>query len=110
MTPIDLAGFSEDELLDLNHRIVERLRLIRSARQLTQLTQLTQFSVGMRVEFTTDDGRVIDGMISRLNRQTATVVSASGNWRVSPSLLRVVDDRLHSSGAHVIPLGSRRSG
>jgi hypothetical protein len=48
---IDLARLSEDELVDLNHRIVERLRLIRSARQ---LVDLARFSVGMRVEFTTD--------------------------------------------------------
>jgi hypothetical protein len=42
------------QLVDLNRRIVERLRLIRSARQ---LVNLARFSVGMRVEFTTDDGQ-----------------------------------------------------
>jgi hypothetical protein len=67
---IDLTRFSEDELLDLNRRIVERLRLMRSARQ---LVELTRFTVGMRVEFTTDDGRTLQGEITRLNRKTATV-------------------------------------
>jgi ectoine hydroxylase-related dioxygenase (phytanoyl-CoA dioxygenase family) len=47
-----LARLSEEELVDLNRRIVERLRLIRAARQ---LVNLARFSVGMRVEFTTDD-------------------------------------------------------
>lgn len=42
--------------LDLNRRIVERLRLIRAARALVALANC---SVGMTVEFTTDDGRVI---------------------------------------------------
>ena len=51
---IDLTKFSEAELLDLNRRSVERLRLMRSARQ---LVELAHFTVGMRVAFTTDDGR-----------------------------------------------------
>src|SRR5205814_2184052 len=50
---IDLTQLCEDELLDLNRRIVERLRLMRSARQ---LVELAQFTVGIRVEFTTHDG------------------------------------------------------
>jgi len=35
---------AEDELIELNRRIVERLQLLRSARS---LAQLAQFSVGM---------------------------------------------------------------
>lgn len=85
---IDLARLSEEELVDLNRRIVERLRLIRSARQ---LVDLARFSVGMRVEFTTDDGRTLQGEITRLNRKTATVCcNPSGHWRVSPALLRPI--------------------
>jgi hypothetical protein len=49
---------TEDELIELNRRIVERLQLLRSARS---LAQLAQFSVGMVVEFDTDDGRTISG-------------------------------------------------
>ena len=83
---IDLTKLSEEELIELNHRIIERLQLMRSARS---LTQLARFSVGMVVEFETDDGRMVSGTIARLNRRTATVVTAAGRWRVSPSLLRV---------------------
>jgi hypothetical protein len=39
IVPIDLTRLSEDELVDLNRRIVERLQLIRSAKQLTQLAR-----------------------------------------------------------------------
>jgi hypothetical protein len=81
----DLAKLSEDELIELNLRIVARLQLLRSARS---LAQLAQFSVGMVVEFDTDDGRTVNGTIARLNQRTATVVTASGRWRVSPRLLR----------------------
>ncbi len=90
MTPVDLTSLSEDELIDLNRRIVERLQLIRSAKF---LTQLSRFSVGMTVEFNTDDGRLIRGSIARLNRETVTIVAPSGRWRVAPSLLRIVEAR-----------------
>ena len=84
--PIDLTTFSEAELIHLNRRIVERLQFLRSTRQ---LTELARFSVGMQVEFTTDDGRTLQGKITRLNRRTATVCcTPSGHWRVSPALLR----------------------
>lgn len=85
---IDLTQFTEDELLALNRRIIERLDIIRAARQ---LVALSQFSVGMAVEFTTDDGRTIHGTITKLNRRTASICAESGgHWRVSPSLLRAV--------------------
>jgi hypothetical protein len=85
--PIDLTTLSEAELVDLNRRIVERLRLMQSARQ---LTALASFTVGMLVEFTTDAGLTVRGNIARLNRRTATIVAQTGSWRVSPSLLRPV--------------------
>ena len=81
----DVTKLSEDELMELNRRIVERLQLLRSARS---LVQLARFSVGMAVEFDTDDGRTVTGTIARLNQRTATVVTASGCWRASPGLLR----------------------
>jgi hypothetical protein len=92
----DLTKLSEDELVELNRRIVERLQLMRSAKS---LSQLARFSVGMLVEFDTDDGRTVNGTVARLNRQTATVVTASGRWRVSPSRLRAVDAWPASKGS-----------
>jgi hypothetical protein len=99
----DLAKLSEDELIELNRRIIERLQLLRSARS---LAQLAQFSVGMAVEFDTDDGRTISGTIARLNQRTATVVSVSGRWRVSPGLLRVASmphAKTHSPNIVAVP-------
>ncbi len=82
---IDLTKLSEADLIGLNRRIVERLQLLRSA---DSLVQLARFLVGMIVEFETDDGRTISGTVARLNQRTATVVTAAGRWRVSPSLWR----------------------
>ena len=108
MTPvmIDLTRLSEDELLDLNRRIVERLRLIRSARQ---LIELARFTIGMRVEFTTDDGRIVQGEITRLNRKTATIsCNPSGHWRVSPALLRPIVDASRSPTHRVLSISANR--
>jgi hypothetical protein len=105
---IDLMRLSEDELLDLSRRIVERLQLIRSARQ---LVELAHFTVGMRVEFTTDDGRTLQGEITRLNRKTATVFChPSGHWRVSPTLLRPIAHAQGSAApaARVLPMSPDR--
>lgn len=92
----DLTNLSEDDLIELNRLIVERLQLLRSARSLAQLARL---SVGMTVEFDTDDGRTIRGTVARLNQRTATVVTASGRWRVSPSLLRAAAAAPHDAEA-----------
>ena len=94
--PIDITKLSDEELVELNQRIVERLQFMRSAKK---LAQLARFSIGMTVEFDTDEGRTISGTVARLNQKTATVVTAAGRWRDSPSLLRPV------SSAH----GSRTS-
>jgi hypothetical protein len=99
----DLTKLSEDELVDLNRRIAERLQLLRSAKN---LAQLAQFSVGMAVEFDTDDGRTISGTIARLNQRTATVVGPSGRWRVSPSFLRTTR-HAKTQSSHVVALPRR---
>jgi hypothetical protein len=104
---IDLTKRCEDELIELNQHIVERLQLIRSAKS---LTQLARFSVGMVVEFHTDDGQRRTGTVARLNRRTVTIVTASGRWRVSPSFLRAVDTSHASTGSdsRVVQMPTRR--
>jgi len=101
----DITKLSEDELVKLNRRVVERLQFIRSAKT---LTQLARFSVGMAVEFDSDDGRTISGTVARLNQKTATVVSAAGRWRVSPSLLRPASVAQESAAASRIVAMPRR--
>ena len=102
--PIDISRLSEDELLELNRRIVERLQFIRSAKS---LTELARFSVGMNVEFVTDEGRTITGTVARLNQKTATVVSNAGRWRVSPSLLRPIPV-VHAAASRIVTMPRRR--
>jgi hypothetical protein len=73
--------------------------------------ELARFSVGMRVEFTADDGRTLGGEITKLNRKTATVCcTPSGHWKVSPALLRLIVDAHGSaaSASRVVPISKER--
>ena len=81
-----LELLTEQELIQLNRVIVQRLRLMEQIRAHGQMINLR---VGQSVLFTNTAGQTIRGTIARHNRKSVTVVTPDGNqWRVSPSLLR----------------------
>jgi hypothetical protein len=81
-----LELLTEEELLQLNHVIVQRLRLIRQIRAHGEMMNLR---IGQFVQFTSSAGQVVRGAIARHNRQSVTIVTPDGHhWRVSPGLLR----------------------
>lgn len=83
-----IKRLDEEDLLFLNHLIVERLKLISQARA-TGL--MASFSRGDRVGFQAPDGRKLEGTVLRLNKKTVSVATDDGHqWNVSPSLLRLV--------------------
>jgi hypothetical protein len=83
---IDLTKYTESELLDLNPRIIERLRFLRQGRCRESMAEL---NVGDRVSFLADYGREVVGTIIRLNRKSVTLVSTEGvQWRVAPTLVK----------------------
>lgn len=85
---IDLSKFSEAELIDLNNRIVERLRFLSQTRT---HEQMLQFSIGERVTFHPEGHDPIVGMITRYNKKTVTVITDEGqHWNVSPRFLKKV--------------------
>ena len=80
-----LRHMGEQDLLFLNRMVVERLNLLAQARS---TVQLAQFAEGDRVQFTANDRPTKHGMIMRLNKKTASVLTDDGqNWKVSPALL-----------------------
>ena len=82
---IDIDGLSEAELVDLNHRVVERLRLMRQVRA---HADMLEFRIGERVSFTPDGRGPVQGVLTRYNQKSVTVVTDDGRrWTVSPSLL-----------------------
>lgn len=88
---IDIDRLTEAELIDLNRRIVERLRFLQPMRA---HASMLQFSLGDRVTFDTDDGRRIVGTLMRYNKKSVTVFTDDQHrWNVSPSFLRRAEPR-----------------
>jgi hypothetical protein len=82
---IDLSQLTEAELVDLNRRIVERLRMIR---QVHAHVKMLEFTIGERVWFQTDV-RKVEGVLVRYNKKSVTVVTDDGeHWNVAPGPLQ----------------------
>ncbi len=87
---IDIDRLTEQELVELNNRIVARLRFLHQARA---HSAMLEFAVGDRVSFQPDGREPVMGVIVRYNKKTVTVIAESGErWNVSPGLLRKVKD------------------
>lgn len=85
---IDIDPLNESELVDLNRRIVERLRFIQQAR--AHATML-KFCIGDRVTFEPEGRGQIFGVITRYNKKTVSVLTDDGQrWTVAPALLRLI--------------------
>lgn len=83
-----IKRLGEEDLLFLNRLIVERLKFISHARATTLMTSFTK---GDRVGFQAPDGRMLEGMVLRLNKKTVSVVTDDGHQcNVAPGLLRLV--------------------
>jgi hypothetical protein len=101
---IDIDRLTEAELIDLNHRIVERLRFLH---QMRAHAQMLEFKIGDRVAFHPEGRPVVVGMLTRYNKKTVTVITDSGErWNVAPRLLRRVADTRGAEprDVNVIPL------
>jgi len=79
---IDIDKLCESELIDLNHRIVARLRFLREMRA---HAEMLEFRIGDRVTFEPPGHRRLEGMLTRYNKKTVTVITDDGGqWNVSP--------------------------
>ena len=85
---IDIDKLTESELVDLNHRVVERLRFLN---QMRAHLEMLEFKIGDRIEFQSDRTQRVQGTLVRYNKKTVTVIADDGRrWSVSPGLLRNV--------------------
>jgi len=85
---IDIDKLTEKELIDLNHRIVERLKFLDSMRA---HAEMLEFSVGEKVCFYPPGRDQVVGVLVKYNKKTVTVISEEGRkWNVSPHLLEKV--------------------
>lgn len=87
--PIDIDGLSYEELLQLNHRVVERLKMLEA---MQAHVDMMAFNLGERVSFDSQYGRQF-GTVVKYNRKTVTVLADEGRqWRVAPGLLSSVKE------------------
>jgi hypothetical protein len=87
---IDIDKLTEKELIDLNHRIVERLKFLDSMRA---HAEMLEFSVGEKVCFYPPGRGQVVGVLVKYNKKTVTVLSEEGRkWNVSPQLLEKVKE------------------
>lgn len=100
---IDITQLSEQDLIALNRKIVERLRFLQQVRA---HAKMLEFHVGDRVSFEPDGRPTLFGVLVRYNKKTVTVLTEHGEqWNVAPSLLRrVVDVASPSEAQNVIHL------
>lgn len=101
---IDIDTLTEPELVDLNHRIVARLRFLQ---QMRAHASMLEFRLGERVSFRPDGHPVLFGVITKYNRKSVTVITEAGqHWTVAPTLLHKIKPvrEAASEGGHVIRL------
>ena len=112
MKTFQLDDLTEPELIDLNHRIVERLRYLQQSRA---LQAMLDFRIGDRVTFNPDGQAQVTGMLTRTNRKTVTVITDDGHhWNVAPGFLKKVRDKInrplrlvrraHPTTGNVVPI------
>ena len=85
MNELPIDNLTYEELVELNRRVVDRLKFLD---QIRTHTQMLEFRVGEQVCFTGSDGDTISGTLVKHNRKTVTVIAGEGaRWNISPSLL-----------------------
>jgi hypothetical protein len=83
---INIDKLTEDELIDLNNRVVARLRFLN---QMRAHSQMLDFHIGDRVSFQPEGRAALFGIVTRYNKKTVTVITDGGQqWNVAPGLLR----------------------
>jgi hypothetical protein len=80
-----IRHLGEEDLRFLNRLIVEHLKLIAQARS-TAL--VAWFNIGDRVGFQPPSGERKSGIVQKLNKKMATVLTSEGqHWNISPGFL-----------------------
>lgn len=77
---IDIDSLSEEELIELNHKVLARLRFLH---QMRSHSAMLGFRIGERVKFHPDGRPAVFGTLTRYNKKTVTVVTDSATARKS---------------------------
>jgi hypothetical protein len=105
----DIDSLCEEDLIELNHKIVARLKFLS---QMRSHSAMLDFRIGERVKFRPDGRPDMVGTLTQYNKKTVTVITDSGeHWRVAPGLLIKVETAAAGSSRRenqkVVPLPGR---
>jgi len=105
---INIDHLSESELIHLNERIVQRLRMMN---QMRAHMRMLDFTLGERVWFQTEGDRIVRGVLVKYNKKSVTVITDDGSrWTVSPSFLRKAETAPSDHrGANIVEMGGPSS-
>jgi hypothetical protein len=108
MSSINIDSLSEEELVELNHKIVARLRFLG---QMRSHTVTLDFRIGEKVKFQPTGRPGLIGTLTRCNKKTVTFITESGeHWNVAPGLLSRLESRTsgnpETSSSTVVQFGS----
>jgi hypothetical protein len=102
---IDIDGLSYAELLELNDRIIARLKHLDAADTIDAMMKLT---LGSKVCFDSGKHGIQVGTLIKFNQKTVSVLTEDGRrWKVSPQFLSPVIDEA-SSATNVIELKTKK--
>jgi hypothetical protein len=89
MSNFDIDSLTEAELIELNHKIVARLRFLS---QMRSHSAMLDFRIGERVKFSPGGRADMVGILTQYSKRTVTLITDSGeHWRVAPGLLSKVE-------------------
>jgi len=87
---IDINQLTVEELEDLNHRVVERLKYLDT---INAQQAMMAFNIGTQVSFESSRHGRVFGTIIKFNRKTVAVLTEDGRqWRVPPHILTPIKD------------------
>ena len=88
---LNIDHLTEPELIELNHKIVERLRLMR---QIRSHKEMFKFKIGDRVRFHPSGHEPQTGTLTRFNRKSVTVITDNGgHCNVAPTLIELAQSK-----------------
>ena len=95
MNRINIDALSEEDLVELNHKIVTRLRFLS---QMRSHAEMLDFRIGEKVKFHPSGHPELSGTLTRYNKKTVTVITEAGqHWNVAPGLLSKLDSHVESN-------------
>ena len=80
---VAIDNLSLKELLDLNHRICERIRKLSDKKM---LDVMQNFHAGEQVSFKSE-GNIVAGTVVKINKKTISVKTQEGYWNIVPQFL-----------------------